>query len=76
MAFAVTWAARLADCECDEAAIQAHALAPSKEALDGPLGRGGLPRDWGLLPGAPAPTGTGLTPAGLIQLSRRNTGIN
>ena len=25
----------------------------------------------GLLPGAPVPTGTGLTPAGLIQLSGR-----
>ena len=28
----------------------------------------------GLLPGAPVPTGTGLTPAGLIQLPGRNIG--
>jgi hypothetical protein len=32
------------------------------------------PRDWGLLPGAPTPTRAGLTPAGLIQLARRNIG--
>ena len=31
------------------------------------------PTDWGLLPGARAPTRAGLAPAGLVQLSGRTT---
>ena len=57
---------------CDEAAVTAHALAPSKEALDTPLNPRDLSLSRGLLPGAPALTRTGLPPAGLTQLPRRN----
>jgi hypothetical protein len=75
MAFAVTRAARLPGCICDEAAIPARALAPSKGALDTPLSPTPLDDEPGPAPGAPAPTGTGLPP-GLIQLARRNTAIS
>jgi hypothetical protein len=48
MAFAVRCAARLLDCLRHEAAIPAHALPASKNALDTPLS----PRDLSLKPGA------------------------
>ena len=31
------------------------------------------PPNWGLLPGAPVPTRTGLPPAGLVKLAGRTT---
>ena len=43
-------------------------LSDSVEAFDAPLGPpGSLAVAWGLLPGAPALTGTGLAPAGEVQ---------
>jgi len=49
----------------------AHGLAPSEEALDTPLSPQDLCNEPGLLPGVPVATGTGPTPAGLIQLPGR-----
>lgn len=58
-----------------EGTHQGHArtLASSEEAFDTPLGARRLSAtDRGLLPGAPAITRTGPSPAGLVQLAGRN----
>jgi len=66
-------------CGSDEAAglvsggTTARTLAPSKEAFDTPLSPPSLGDGPGPLPGSPAITRTGLSPAGLVQLSGRNT---
>src|SRR5699024_2595743 len=55
-------------------ALRPARLLPPKRLLTPRSARQISPTDWGLLPGAPAPTGTGLTPAGLIQLPGRTIG--
>jgi hypothetical protein len=62
---------RMTGLQCSHHAT-ARALAPSKELLTPRSARKISPTNRGLLPGAPVPTGTGLTPAGLTQLSGRN----
>ena len=52
-------------------ALRPAHLLPPKRLLTPRLARRISPTNRGLLPGAPVPTGTGLTPAGLIQLPGR-----
>jgi hypothetical protein len=72
VAFAVKRAARLPRCSSDEAAGFTSCCGPRscslRRGFRHPARAAGIsPRAWGLLPGAPALTRTGLAPAGDVQ---------
>ena len=56
-------------------ALRPAHLLPPKRLLTPRLARRISPTNRGLLPGAPVPTGTGLSPASLIQLSGHTTAL-